>query len=252
MENRVTRRAFAQQTLGSLLTYSLLETLFSGDLLADEVRPAAAKWAADLNQLGLDVKGRKLKQTEWQQKVEELFARVDVPDFLRWIDFDRLTRTAKLVDKGELSLRAPFPAVEGLPKELVFGKQIFGLKKGRSVIPHGHNNMATAFLILKGDLRGRHYDRVEDGKEHMIIKPTIDRTFQPGGCSTVSDYKDNVHWFTALTEPAFIFNIHVMNVNEKPRGKTGRIYVNPEGEKLSDGLIRAPLISYFEAQKMFG
>ncbi len=32
----------------------------------------------------------------------------------------------------------------------------------------------------------------------MIIKPTIDRKFSPGECSTVSDYKDNVHWFQAL------------------------------------------------------
>jgi hypothetical protein len=37
--------------------------------------------------------------------------------------------------------------------------------------------MATAFLILKGEFHGRHYDRVADEDEHMLIKPTIDRKF---------------------------------------------------------------------------
>ena len=32
----LSRRTFCQNTLGSLLTYSLLETLFAGDAFADE------------------------------------------------------------------------------------------------------------------------------------------------------------------------------------------------------------------------
>jgi hypothetical protein len=40
----------------------------------------------------------------------------------------------------------------------------------------------------------------------------IDRPFTVGECSTVSDYKDNIHWFQAASETAFIFNIHVMDV----------------------------------------
>lgn len=99
--------------------------------------------------------------------------------------------------------------------------------------------MATAFLILKGDLRGRHYDRLKDEPEHYIIRPTVDRTFVPGECSTVSDFKDNVHWFKAITELAFIFNLHVLSVNPNNREPTGRLYLDPEGEKLAGGLIRA-------------
>src|SRR5438874_1237195 len=81
--------------------------------------------------------------------------------------------------------------------DLIFGRQIFAMARGRSVVPHGHDNMATGFLVLKGTLRGRHYDRVEDHKDHYLIRPTIDRSFKPGEYSTVSDHKDNVHWFTA-------------------------------------------------------
>jgi len=248
----LSRREFAQQALGSVLTLSLLETLVRCDAVADDFKPATVKWLADVNQLGWDLKDKKLEQLEWQKKVEELYKKADVADFLRLIDFDKLTDNLEMVDNGARSLSFKFPKVEGIPEKISWGRQIFALKKGRSVVPHGHNNMATAFLILKGEFRGRHYDRVEDEDEHIIIKPTIDRKFKVGECSTVSDDKDNVHWFLALDEPAFIFNIHVTGINPDNVEPTGRIYLDPNGQKLKGGLIRAKRIESDDAHKLYG
>jgi hypothetical protein len=248
----ITRREFSQQAIGSLLTYSLLETLFAHDAFASDIRPRTIEWLASVNELGQEVQRQKLPQVEWQNQVEKLFGQVNLSDLLKLIDFDRLTQGIKLVDRGELSLSFKFPKVEGLPTQYVFGKQIFALREGRSVVPHGHNNMATAFLILKGDLRGRHYDRLEDLPDAYVIKPTIDRKFSPGECSTISDKKNNVHWFEALTEPAYIFNIHVLNVSPGLGLPAGRVYLNPEGEKLAGGRIKAPRIDYHTAVKLFG
>ena len=183
----LTRRDFTGQSLGALLTFSLLETLGENDLFAAKVKPITMKWLTKVNELVKDVKNQKIQQVVWQKQTEELFKQVDLPDLLKLIDFDRLAKSVKHVDNGARSIRLKFPKVEGLPKEYVFGRQIFAMKKGRSVVPHGHNNMATAFLVLKGDLRGRHYDRIEDAKEHLVIKPTIDEKFGPGGCSSISD-----------------------------------------------------------------
>lgn len=248
----LSRRQFTQATLGSLLTYSLLETLVTRDAFADEMKLLAGKWMKDLNELSEAVKGQKLKQTDWQTKVDELFAKVDLADALKFIDFEKLTANIKFAESGEKSLRAKFPQVEGLPTNLVFGHQIFALGQGRSVVPHGHNNMATAFLILKGDFQGKHYDRLEDTETHMIIKPTIDRAFKTGEHSTVSDYKDNVHWFKATSESAYIFNIHVMNVNPESKQRTGRVYIDPAGEKLSGERIKARKIGTDEVLKLYG
>jgi hypothetical protein len=247
----LSRRQFAQQTLGALLTYSLLETLFTRDAFGEEVKLTAAKWLKDLNDLSQDVKGKSLKQVEWQANVDELLAKVDLAEALKFIDFDKLTAGIKFRDQGELSLRATLPKVEGLPTSLVFGHQVFALTKDRSVVPHGHNNMATAFLILKGTFRGRHYDRLEDEREHFIIRPTIDRNFGVGEHSTVSDHKDNIHWFTATSDQAFIFNIHVMNVDPDQKN-TGRVYLDPNGEKLEGGRIRAKKLNSAEVYKLYG
>ena len=243
------RRQFQQQTLGALLTWSLLDRLFAQQAFSKEVAPIAAKWLAELNAMSLELKDKKLEQLEWKSQVEKLYSQVDLVEMLKFIDFDKLTRDVKIKERGELSLRAQLPKVDGLPTNLIFGHQVFALGKDRSVVPHGHDNMATAFLILKGDFHGRHYDRLEDDKQHMIIRPTIDRAFGPGEYSTVTDIKDNVHWFKAKGDSAFIFNIHVMSV--KP-GRTGRVYIDPDGEKLSDGRIRARKIDHNEANKLYG
>lgn len=248
----ISRRAFTAQSLGSLMTFSLLETLFDCNAFGKDVQPITARWLNDVNTLGLDLRDESLKQVVWQEKVEELFGQVDLPELLKFVDFEQLSAEAKLVEKGARSLRCTFPKVEGLPTNLVFGKQIFAVKQDRSVVPHGHNNMATAFLVLDGTFEGKHYDRVEDEEDHIIIKPTIDRGFTQGECSTVSDYKDNVHWFKATREPSFLFNIHVLNVRSDSGLKTGRVYLDPHGEQLKDGLIRARRISYGEANRLYG
>lgn len=245
------RRCFGKQTLGSLLTFSLLESVVATDALAESVRPIAAKWLKDLNDLSQEVKGRKLLQVEWQEQVEKLFSQVELKEFLSYVDFDQLIKTIKFKERGERSFRAKFPKVEGLPTEWVFGHQMFGLREGQSVVPHGHNNMATAFLILRGQFEGKHYDRLEDHRDHFIIRPTIDRSFGVGECSSISDQKDNIHWFKATSETAYIFNIHVLNIDPKIK-RSGRVYLDPFGEAISDGRIKAKRLKSAEAYKKFG
>ncbi len=251
MHSSQDRRGFGKRTLGSLLTFTLLETVFRSDALAESVKPIAANWLADLNRMGQDLKGKKLEQVQWQAKVEELFTEINLTEFLSYIDFEKLAAGIPFRDRGETVFQAKFPQVDGLPTQLVFGHQMFALQKDRSVVPHGHNNMATAFLVLDGQFEGRHYDRLEDHEDHMIVKPTIDRTFTAGQCSTISDHKDNVHWFKATSDKGYIFNIHVLNIDPSIN-KSGRVYIDPFGEKLANGVIKAPKLNSKEARLRFG
>ncbi len=251
-EHGFSRREFTQTSLAGLMSWSLLDLLVQGDAFAAEVEPELAKWISNVNSLAADVKDQRLSQVEWQKQVEQLFSKVAPEDLLKFVRFDELTKNLKFVDKGAKSLRPKLPEVEGIPKKLIFGRQIFAMKKGCSVVPHGHNNMATAFLVVKGQLHGRHYDRIEDQDKHILIRPTIDRQFAPGESSSISDYKDNIHWFKATSEAAFVFNIHVLSVRPGSAVSTGRVYVDPNGKELSGGLIRAPRIGYKQAHELYG
>ena len=247
-----TRRDFNRKMLGSLMTFGLLETLYTQNLFADAVKPVVDKWVLDLQTLGQDLKDQKLKDIDFQAKLEELYKKVDLPELLKYLELDRVTKNLKYPEKGAASLGVDLSKVEGLPGKLVFGRQIFAMKKGRSVVPHGHDNMCTGFLVLRGDFIGKHYDRLDDQPSHYLIKPTIDRTFKPGETSTVSDHKDNVHWFKAESETGFIFNIHINGYNPENLKTSARVYVDPDGEKVKGGLIVAKKISSAECHKKYG
>ncbi len=246
-----TRREFNQKMLGSLMAYGLIETVYHRDLFADSVKPVITKWMIELAELSQDLKNQKVKDIDFQAKLEDLYKKADLPELIQLIQLDKLTKDLKYPEKGAANLGIDLSKVEGLPR-VVFGKQIFAMRKDRSVVPHGHDNMCTGFIILRGNFVGKHYDRVEDNKDHYLVKPTIDRVFKPGECSTISDNKDNVHWFKAETDPGFIFNIHVNGYNPDNKKNASRVYVDPDGEKVKGGLIVAKKITSREAHEKYG
>jgi hypothetical protein len=248
----VSRRAFTRHALQSLTALALIDGLATNRLFGADVKPVVDDWLKELDQISREAKDEKIKDTEYQKSLEGLYQKVDLPALLKTLDFERIARGVKYKERGETSLPVDFKNVAGLPTTLVWGRQIFALKKGRSVVPHGHDKMATGFLVLDGQLRGRHWDRVEDEGDHYLIKPSIDRTFRPGEFSTVSDHKDNIHWFTAESDTAFIFNVHVIGINPENTNVSGRVYIDPMGEKLSDGLVKAPKITHTEANRLYG
>ena len=245
------RREFNARLLGSLMTFGLIETLWSRDLFADPVKPTIDKWIKELVEITADLKGRKLTDLEFQTKMEELYRRVDLKSLCTLVKLDELEAKTKLPDNGAASLGIDLGKVEGLPKDVGFGRQIFGCKKGRSVVPHGHANMCTGFIILKGTWHGRHFDKLETEKAHYVIKPTIDRQFEPGELSTISDHKDNIHWFQSESDASFIFNVHVTDY-DKALTSSGRLYLDPDGEKIAGGLIKAPKMTSGECHKKYG
>jgi hypothetical protein len=247
-----TRREFTRHALQSLTALALIEGLAGHRLFGKDTQPIIDDWFKELHAISKDLSDHKVKDVEFQNSLERLYGRVDLPTLLKTLDFDRMAAGVNYPALGAKSLPVDFSRVSGLPTNQVFGRQIFAMAKGRSVIPHGHDNMATGFLVLKGNLHGRHWDRVEDHKDFYLVRPTIDRSFAPGECSTISDHKDNVHWFTAESDHAFLFNIHVNGSDVNTSKSPGRVYIDPLGEKVSGGLIKAPKITYGKANQMYG
>ena len=171
--------------IGALVSWALLDTLVTRRLLADEVAPLVDRWARDLVTQCADLRRRTISPIDWQAHVERLLATVDLDDLLRYIDFERLTRALELPELGATTARVEFPRLDGAPEPPQLYRKIFGLKRGRAIIPHGHRNMVSAHLVLRGEFHLRHYDRVEDQGHHLVIRPTIDRSAGPGEASSI-------------------------------------------------------------------
>ena len=114
-------------------------------------------------------------------KPQDPHKRVDLKALCGLVKLEEIEKSKKLPENGALNAGFDLSKVEGLPANVGFGKQIFGCKKGKSIVPHGHANMCTGFIILKGKWHGRHYDRLETHADHYVIKPTIDRHLRPVG-----------------------------------------------------------------------
>ena len=145
------RREFAQGTLGTLLTYSLLESLSATDAIGQEVRPIAAKWLAELNETSQDLRGKELTQLEWQSEIEKLMKQVPLAGLLQYVDFERWIRDLKFRDPRRASVSATIPKGGGITDTACLRTSDLRLEERPfCLFPHGHNNMATAFLILDG------------------------------------------------------------------------------------------------------
>jgi hypothetical protein len=249
---KLPRRTFVTQMLGGALTFSLVKSLASAHALGPSVRPAAAKWLAEVEELSSGLKGRKVTPGGWQTKVEDLFRRVELKDLLRTIDYDELVKAPLFPEDHESALNLEFPNVEGLPAELTYIPMFIAFKQGCAIVPHGHRNMVSLHMLLEGAVHARHYENRGGDEGHMLIEPSLDKTFARGDFSTVSDERHNIHWFKATRGPVFMFNVAVFGL-DGTRNFSGRDYIDPlGGRKLGDGRIRARRIDHKEAFKLYG
>ena len=231
----MTRRELIQSLLGTVVSYSLLETLFTRDALAGPVKPATYPWIRDLDAMSRDLKGERITPLQWQARVQELYDLVDHFDY---------------PDLGVNTRPVEFPRLAGIPEDLVFYRKFFGMRKDRAIIPHGHKNMVSCHYVLKGEFRLKQYDRLDETDTHMILQPTIDEVARPGSHSSISEEKNNVHWLRATTETAFTFDVLVLDLKGKPADVEN---VDPEGaEKISGNLLRVRKLPVEEALRKYG
>jgi hypothetical protein len=249
--NTISRRSFGQSLLGSLLSYALVKTFNEVDVLANTIKPPIHKWLIELESLCKDLKKTTLMQAEWQNRVEDLFRRVELSHVLRTINFDRLVRTIKLSDKREAVRGIELPRLEGVPADLTYAILFEALRKDRAIAPHGHQNMATMHLILRGEVHLRQYERLADEPSHLVISQSTDKLCRAGDLSTVSDEKNNIHWFKGISDVTYICSVGIFGINPR-QSFVGREYVDPNGgEKIRDGVLRVKRLEQNAAFRLY-
>jgi hypothetical protein len=233
-----------------ILTAALVRTVGRAGAFEGAVRSASRRWIEELKVAAHELRARRIRQIDWQARTQKCLGNVELEDLLAAIDFETLASRVPFEEDHETQVR--MPTLDGEPPEqLGFGPYFFALKEGVSVVPHGHHNLVTMHMVLRGQAHGRHFDRVQDEPDYITIKPTLDETLRPGAVTTISDQQNNVHWFTALSGPVFMFNMQIGGITPGlPVG--GRDYLDPAGEKLPGGLIRARRLSQDEAFRRYG
>ena len=154
----------------------------------------------------------------------------------------------RLPDLGVTTRR--LPRLEGAFPEHRFIAKIFGVQRDRAIIPHGHRNMASAHLVLSGEFDLRQFDRVSETDEHMVIRQTVDETAPVGSASSISDEKNNIHWFRATSDRAYTLDLIISNLADRPFEIHN---IDPQaGRRISATELEVPRLEVEEALRKYG
>jgi len=210
------RREFTKDTLVTLTSIAFLDMLFTNNLFAAPVKELSQKWLRELQAMCKDLKVSGISPVQWQAEITAFHNKLPLEDLLKLIDYEHAMKKFKYPEKGVKNIELILPKVQGISEDYAFKGLIFGMKKDRAIIPHGHTNMVSCHRILNGEVLLKQYDRVRDEGDYMFIKQTLEETGKPGSFSSISDQKGNVHWLVTNTDYAHTFDVVVRNLKSKP------------------------------------
>ncbi len=112
--------------------------------------------------------------------------------------------------------------------------------------------MVSAFLCVSGEFDVKLYDRLEDTDESMVVRQTADQQKAGVGTwSSISDYRNNVHWLTAKSDNCFLFTCKLIRLEEK-RDFKGRINIDMRDPKrIGSSTFQARKISFSESNEIY-
>jgi len=219
--NARSRRQMLQSLGISSLAFAL-PNLAHGSEQAPPAHVATSDWIDKLSHNAASLGKRQTSPLQWQEVMDQLYADVSLTDFKQHLRFDQLAKhilEAMPSDSQEwfhtIRLDAPDEQVTSVGQEphQVLITKVAHVRKGHSIPPHGHSNMVSAFLCLSGHFDVRLYDRLEQRPGEMVVRSTTeDPHAGPGTWSSVSDYRDNVHWLTAKTDDCYLFTCKLLSV----------------------------------------
>ncbi len=232
-----------------MTTLWLARAIESADAAPAPLRDSLQARLRRLADLSRALAQARLRPLEWQREVEALALGIDLRELCHAADFDRVAAHLEPAKRG---VNVESVRLAGLADQ-PFAAKIFVMGRGRAIIPHGHKNMVSHLLVLKGELRGRHFERVRDEPGHLVLRPTIDRIFRAGDGSSISEERDNVHWFVAKSERAYTLDAIVDNLHPQMGYRFHIDNVDPaHAEPGEGGTLRARILELDEALRLYG
>lgn len=214
-------------------------------------RPAALdSWARVLIGLNGDLAQRRIDVLQWQDRVTALNSSVGLSELVAYIDIDRLTREFRyptlLAETADPVL--PPEVLDPASRKQWFIR-VFGMRRGGAIIPHVHNNMVSAHLVVSGSFHARTHDRVDDVPDAVLLRPRLDGLLKTGQSISMSDRRDNQHWLVAQEDRSMTFDVGVTGLGASfayghKAGSYNMIFVDAGRRPERDGMIVAPVMTF--------
>ena len=206
-------------------------------------------WINRIDELSALLRGGVLSVANWRVGLTELFNQIDIQDILKDINFEDLKRVTKFADLGVATARIDLG--KGVIRKLRFYPKLFVVGKGRAIIPHGHNNMVSAHLTLRGKFHLRQYDQLGINETHMLVRPSFDGHVGIGEVSSIGEAHDNVHWFVAQ-EPSYTLDTVITGLHDTNASHYDIYNLDMDMAQTEGDTLRVPRIGVQEALAKYG
>jgi hypothetical protein len=211
----------------------------------------------------------RISDDHFRRELSDFFTTLDRSSLMEMIDFpakaQRLNRpggykidlVSLRADQryGPLQRRlSPWARRFGLLRRLGIRMDVLILRAGEQVPPHGHNRIVSGFYVLEGQVAIRHFDRVREEGNGVLVRKVLDTVLEPGGYTTNSEFYHNIHWLYGLAPCSYLFRVTVTNTPTEAFGGQAmaneRVYLDPSGPPDEQGLIAAPYLSEAEVKQV--
>jgi hypothetical protein len=147
----LSRRQVMLGMIGTIAMAQLLRLAVGTKAVAAPIASATDKWAQGLVELAHDLNSRSLTVTQWQDAIEALHKTVPIENVLKLVDLLRptLERTGRLENHQHVLL----PGTK--PTNRLLWTNLYVIPERGAIPPHGHNELVTAHLIVRGRLHAR-------------------------------------------------------------------------------------------------
>lgn len=225
---------------------------------ASPVDPLLRAWFVRLHEIGHAVRSGQMSPAAWQSAMEELYRELSPAELVEFIDTDRLLAGLKYPEQklGAVASVA-WPHIDGVSAAPRLTAKLFVYRKGSTTPPHVHNHLVSAHWVVRGEIRTRTFDRLEDRESAILLRPTRDEIARPGTLVTMSDARDNGHWFEGRSELAISFDIPISGVTPEKQYRhpdeagSNQIFVDPTVRPRGDGSIEAPILPFADSVRRF-
>lgn len=240
-----------EHLLGLLPAFAVFALLGEVRAQAPQGRGAVRQWIDDQDEIARALAAGTMRGREWALEVERLGRIVDVAELVAEVGRARLTPGGAGSANDPRKRNVRFLDPDGTPRRLNYGAALFDFEPHNVITPHGHRHMVSAHMVVSGAFRVRNFDRLRDENEAMIIRPTRDLVARVGAVSTMCSERDNVHWFVPQGGPATTFDVIVSGLDAGQPDHDIKAIDPVGGERLPDGTIRAPILSFAEASRRY-
>jgi hypothetical protein len=162
--------------------------------------------------------------------------------------------------KATRGIRLSPMAIETRFEANILKPRLMVVPKGMSNVPHAHNQMVSAHIVLKGEAQLSAFSRdyqFEIADKSLGLRLVETKVVRPGDVVCMTPYSANVHWFAAKqdfvtlclplgdlvapapSKPTVEFSDHLL------------IYVDPTEALRTDRRVNAPIISEKASNELF-